>query len=84
MSTTTQYKTAADILLRVRFATHQIEAARKQSISVFDEDLRLLRDLDSRLATSQTINEPELFEPTTIMSPDVQELLAAPLAKYAQ
>ena len=80
----TPYKTAAVILLRVRFATHQIEAARKQSIAVYDEDLRLLRDLDSRLATSQTINEPELFDAQTILSPDVQQILSAPLAKYAQ
>lgn len=76
-------KTAADILLQVRFATHQIESMRKQSIAVFDEDLRLLRDLDSRIATSQTINEPELFEPGSVLSPEVENLLAAPLAKYS-
>lgn len=79
-----QTKSAADILLRVRFATHQIEAARKQAIAGYDEDLRMLRDLDARLATSQTINEPELFEPASILSPEVDAILTAPLAKYAK
>ncbi len=78
----TKYKTPADILLRVRFAAHQIEGARKQAIAVYDEDLRLLRDLDARIATAQTINEPELFDASTVLSPDVHQLLDAPLAKY--
>jgi hypothetical protein len=78
-----KYKSAADILLRVRFATHQIESARKQAMAVYDEDLRHLRDLDSRLATAQAINEPELFEMAEILSPEVEQLLAAPLAKYS-
>jgi hypothetical protein len=50
---------------------------------VFDEDLRVLRDLDARLATSQTINEPELFKPDEVLSPEIQTLLEAPLSKYA-
>ena len=80
---TSKYNTPADILIRVRFATHQIEAARKSAVSVFDEDLRVLRDLDARLATSQTINEPELFKPEEVLSPEIQTLLEAPLSKYA-
>ena len=40
--------TPADILLRVRIATHMIEAARKQAVAVYDEDLRGLRELDAK------------------------------------
>lgn len=72
--------TAADLLLRVRIATHQVEGARKQAVSGYDEKLRVLRDLDARLATLETIAQPELFDSSQFLSPDVERLLAAPLA----
>lgn len=75
-------KSPADILLRVRWATHTIEAARKQAVSRYDEDIRALRELDYKLATIQTINEPELFDPETVLSPELRQLLTAPLSKY--
>lgn len=72
--------TAADLLLRVRIATHQIEGARKQAVSVYDEKLRKLKELDAKLATLETIAQPELFDASSHLSPDVEQLLAAPLA----
>ena len=83
MAKTHELKTAAEILLRVRIATHTLQAARKQAVSKYDEDLRALRELDLKLATIQTINEPELFEPGTVLAPDMLNLLLSPLAKYA-
>lgn len=76
------YKSPAELLFRVRFATHQIEAARKQAIAGYDEDLRMLRDLDAKLATPQMAAEPELFSVGQMVSPDVDDILRAPLAKY--
>ena len=75
--------TPADILLRVRIATHMIEAARKQAVAVYDEDLRGLRELDAKLATAQTINQPELFDAHSVLSPEFRKVLEAPLAKYS-
>lgn len=68
------------LLLKVRIATHQIEGARKQAVSGFDDKLRTLRDLDAKLATLETIAQPELFDSTNYLSPEVEHLLAAPLA----
>ena len=84
MSVTTKgLSTPADILLRVRIATHMIEAARKQAVAVYDQDLRGLRELDVKLATVQTINQPELFDLNSVLSPEFQKLIEAPLAKYS-
>lgn len=71
---------AGCLLLKIRIATHQIEGARKQAVSGFDEKLRVLRDLDARLATLETIAQPELFDAGSYLSPEVESLLAAPLA----
>ena len=76
----TSPNSAAELLLRVRIATHQIEGARKQAVSVYDEKLRTLRDLDARLATIETAAQPELFDSAKYLSPDIDRLLRAPLA----
>lgn len=73
---------AGDLCLRVRIATHLIESARKQAVSVYDEDLRALKELDARLATVQSANEPELFRVDKVLTPDLRRLIEAPLAKY--
>lgn len=80
MPKTTQPATAADLLLRVRIATHLIEGARKQAVSVYDEKLRVLRDLDARLATLEAVAQPELFQADAYVNPEIQRLLDAPLA----
>lgn len=75
-----RFTSAAELLLRVRIATHQIEGARKQVVSVYDEKLRKLKDLDARLATLESAAQPELFKADQFLSPEVDQLLAAPLA----
>ncbi len=80
---TTKGTTAAEIVHRARVATHQIEAARKQAVSEYDEDLRMLKELDSRLSTPLALNEPEMFEVDKVISPEIKAILDAPLAKYA-
>lgn len=72
-----------DLLLRVRFATHQIKAARKQAVSQFDADLRRLSDLDMLLTTPETVNQPELFKSSSVLTPELQKLIDAPLARYS-
>lgn len=79
---TSQQLTAERLLLKVRIATHQIEAARKQAVAMYDEDLRALKELDAKLATVQTVNEPELFSPDKLLSPDLSALIDSPLARY--
>lgn len=74
--------TAGELLLRVRFATHQITAARKQAVSQYDADLRRLSDLDMLLTTPENMSQPELFKPASVLTPELLELLDAPLAKY--
>ena len=75
-------KTAGELLLRVRFATHQITAARKQAVSQYDADLRRLNDLDMLLTTPEAMSQPELFKNEDVLTPELQTLLDAPLAKY--
>lgn len=77
-----QKSSAGELLLRVRYASHQIAAARKQAVSQYDADLRRLADLDMQLTTPEAMAQPELFKADAILTPDLQELLAAPLAKY--
>ena len=78
----TPYKTASDVLLRVRVATHQLSAARKQAIAAYDEDLRALKNLDLKLATVETLQQPELFDIDASLTPELIRLLDSPLAKY--
>ncbi len=74
--------TPAEVHHRVRVAANQISAARKQALSMYDADLRLLRDLDLKLSSTCALNEPELIKVETILSPEARELISAPLAKY--
>lgn len=69
-------------MLRVRCASHQIAAARKQAVSQYDADLRKLSDLDMQLSTPEGISQPELFELEKVLTPEIQLLLEAPLSKY--
>ena len=71
----TTYKTASDVLLRVRVATHQLSAARKQAIAAYDEDLRALKNLDLKLATVETLQQPELFDIDASLTPELIRLL---------
>ena len=71
-----------DILLRVRSAAHQIQAARKQAVSEYDADLRRLDELDKRLTQPEAVAQPELFDVGDVLTPEIEDLLAAPLAKY--
>jgi hypothetical protein len=82
MAKTHDLKTAADILLHARIATHTLQAARKQAVSKYDEDLRALKELDLKLGTIQSVNEPELFDPGLVLSPEIRTLILYPLAKY--
>jgi hypothetical protein len=75
-------KNPADILRRARFATHQIKAARKQAVSQYDADLRRLSDLDILLTTPEAMSQPELFRVESVLTPDLEELIERPLAKY--
>lgn len=74
--------TPGELLLRVRFATHQIASARKQAVSQYDADLRRLSDLDILLTTPEAMKQPELFKAESVLTPELVELLEAPLAKY--
>ena len=78
----TPYKSASEILLRVRVATHQLAAARKQAIAAYDEDLRALKNLDLKLATVETLQQPEMFDIDASLTPEMTRLLESPLAKY--
>jgi hypothetical protein len=75
-------RTTGDILLQVRSATHQIQAARKQAVSEYDADLRRLDELDKKLTTPEAVAQPELFAIDEMLTPETEELLRAPLAKY--
>lgn len=80
--THTPYKTASDVLLRVRIATHVLSAAKKQAISAYDEDLRALKNLDLKLATVETLHQPDLFDLETTLTPELRRILESPLARY--
>lgn len=82
MNNKTEHRGPGDILLRVRSATHQIQAARKQAVSEYDADLRRLDELDKRLTTPEAVAQSELFNIGEVLTPEIEELLAAPLAKY--
>jgi hypothetical protein len=68
----------------VRIATRQIEAAKKQAVSMYDEDIRMLRKIDLKLSTPMAVDQPELFSVDTVLTPEAQAIVEAPLAKYAQ
>jgi hypothetical protein len=80
--THTPYKTASDVLLRVRIATHVLSAAKKQAVSAYDEDLRALKNLDLKLATVETLQQPEMFDVETTLTPELRRILESPLARY--
>lgn len=81
MSNPQQY-TPGDLLMKVFIAQNEIAAARKQAVAMYDEDLRALKELSARVATRRTLSEPELFSSTDFLSPELQSLIDAPLARY--
>lgn len=78
----TPYKNAERVIMRVQVATLQLLAARKQAIAAYDEDLRALKSLNLKLATVETMQQPELFDVDATLTPELIRLLDSPLAKY--
>jgi hypothetical protein len=78
----TPYKNAESVIMRVQVATLQLLAARKQAIAAYDEDLRALKSLNLKLATVETMQQPELFDVDATLTPELIRLLDSPLAKY--
>ena len=74
--------TAGEIMLRVRCASHQIAAARKQAVSQYDAELRKLSDLDMLLSTPEGISQPELFKVATVLTPELIRRLETPLIDF--
>ena len=78
----TPYKNAESVIMRVQVATLQLLAARKQAIAAYDEDLRALKSLNLKLATVETMQQPELSDVDATLTPELIRLLDSPLAKY--
>lgn len=81
MASKTNHETSL-IVSRARSAWHLIHAARKQAVSEYDADLRRLDELDKCLTTPEVMAQPELFDVRSVLTPEIENLLAAPLAKY--
>lgn len=75
-------KTRSDIIGDAYSALMQITAAKKQACAQYDADIRRLRDLLEQLTTSEARAQGELFPTDTIVTPELAELIAFPLAKY--
>ncbi len=67
-----KHRCAADDAVRL------LVSAKKQRVSEYDERLRKLRDFAEVLFIKQIDTQGELFEPSRILSPDLQQLLDAP------
>jgi hypothetical protein len=65
--------------LKAGLAISEIEAAKKQRVSGYDERLRKLNALTDVLLVKQLDTQNELFDPKEILNPDLQKLLEAPL-----
>lgn len=65
--------------LKAGLAISEIEAAKKQRVSGYDERLRKLNALTDVLLVKQLDTQDELFDPKEILNPDLQKLLDAPL-----
>jgi hypothetical protein len=65
--------------LKAGLAISEIEAARKQRCSGYDERLRKLNALTSVLLIKQLDEQVELFDPKEILNPELQKLLESPL-----
>jgi len=80
---TSKYNTPAELLQRACWAISELESARKSQVCEFAKDLRYLNGLRAKLITDSVMNEPELFDVQTVLSPELVVLLEAPLSKYA-
>lgn len=65
--------------LKAGLAISEIEAAKKQRVSGYDERLRKLNALTDVLLIKQLDEQEELFDPKEILNPELQSLLESPL-----
>lgn len=65
--------------LKAGLAISEIEAAKKQRVSGYDERLRKLNALTDVLLIKQLDEQTELFDPKEILNPELQKLLDSPL-----
>lgn len=63
---------------RASLAISAIEAARKSRVSVYDERMRKLARFSEQLEVKFRDQQKELFDPESILSPELKKLLAAP------
>jgi hypothetical protein len=60
-------------------AIRALVASKKQHGAEHDERLRKIKAFAEFLFIKQADGQDELFDPKTVLSPDIEELLAAPL-----
>jgi hypothetical protein len=65
--------------LKAGLAISEIEAAKKQRVSGYDERLRKLNALTDVLLIKQLDEQVEMFDTKEILNPDLQKLLDSPL-----
>ena len=65
--------------LKAGLAISEIEAAKKQRVSGYDERLRKLNALTDVLLIKQLDDQVELFDPKEILNPELSNLLESPL-----
>ncbi len=65
--------------LKAGLAISEIEAAKKQRVSGYDERLRKLNALTDVLLIKQLDDQSELFDPKEILNPELAKLLESPL-----
>lgn len=61
-------------------AIHRLQAAKKQVSGEYDERLRKMRNLEQDLYIQESdATQGELFDVESLVSPDIEKLLASPL-----
>ena len=65
--------------LKASLAIREIEAAKKQRVSGYDERLRKLTKLTDVLLVKQLDEQEDLFDPKEILNPEITKLLESPL-----
>jgi hypothetical protein len=68
-----------DTRCRADDALRALHASKKQHVGEHDERMRKLKALAEFLFIKQADGQGELFDPKTVLSPDIEELLSAPL-----
>lgn len=72
--------TPAEINYRADCAFNAIASARKQAVFGYDVRLRKLVELKKQVTAPAVSDQPELFEPDAVLSPELSDILAAPLS----